>query len=305
MIVFALERANPDILLFMLVLTTGLLAEYKLTMRILGYFVALLSALLKYYPLTALIIIFRERISIFVAVVLVMSGTIVVFWTEYHAEVMRGLPNIPSGRYDTDLFAAKNLPFLLGEVAGSALEPSGWAPLVQRIVSGGLYAILVGFSVAICRTLLSFGELRAALALLTRPARIFLVIGSAVIVGCFFAGQSVGYRGVYFLLAMPGLLAISRTSGRDIRNLGLGTCVVIVVLMWSECFRLALYRALEHPGTPEMLAGNLKFLFWFLRELGWWWTVTLMLAVLGNFLRVSPVVRSVSSLFGRLVLRAG
>jgi hypothetical protein len=122
-----------------------------------------------------------------------------------------------------------------------------------------------------------------------------------VIAGCFFAGQSVGYRGVFFLLAIPGLLAISRTSSRDIRNLGLGTCVVIVLLMWGECFRLALYRALERPGAPEMLAG-LKILFWLLRELGWWWTISVLLTVLADFLRNSPIVRWLSWRFDYLLV---
>jgi hypothetical protein len=225
-----------------------------------------------------------------------------VFWTEYHADIARGLPKIASGAYNTDLFAAKNLPFLLGEVAGNAAEPSGWAPLVQRIVAGGLYVILVGSSITICRRLLSFGDLRGALASLTPLERIFLVIGSAVIAGCFFAGQSIGYRGVFFLLAMPGLLAISRTSNRDIRNLGLGTCVVIVLLMWGECFRLALYRALEHPDVPEMLAGYLKVLVWLFRELGWWWTISVMLTVLVDFLWASPVALWLSWRFGHSVV---
>jgi hypothetical protein len=302
MVIFALERANPDVLLFIMVLATAVLAECRLFMRVLGYFIALIAALLKYYPIMVLVIVFREIVSIFVAVSLLILGCLALFWSGYHADIARGLPRISRGAYDTDLFAAKNLPFLLGEVAGSAIEPSSWAAVAQRIVSGGLYAILVGCSVTICRRLLSSGELRGALASLTRPEQIFLVIGSAVIAGCFFAGQSVGYRGVYFLLVMPGLLAISRTSSRDIRNLSLGTSVVIVLLMWGECFRLALFRALDHPGIPETLAGNLKILFWFSRELGWWWTISVTLTVLVDFLWASPVVLWVSSRFRHSVM---
>jgi hypothetical protein len=297
MVIFALERANLDVLLFMMALATGVLAERGLFMRALGYFVALVAAMLKYYPIMVLIIVFRELVSTFVGISLLILGCLAVFWTEYHVEIARGLPLVASGPYNTDLFAAKNLPFLLGEVAGNSAEPSGWAPLVQRIVAGGFYAILVGISITICRRLLSFSELRGALASLNRSERLFLVMGSAVIAGCFFAGQSVGYRGVFFLLAIPGLLAISRTSSRDIRNLGLGTCVVIVLLMWSECFRLALYRGLEHSGVSETVAANLKLYFWLLRELGWWWTISVMLAVVIDFVGASPITTWVSSRF--------
>jgi hypothetical protein len=60
-----------------------------------------------------------------------------VFWAGYHVEIPRGLPTIPEGPYNTDLFAAKNLPFLPGEAAGKPAEPSSLAPLVQGIVRAG------------------------------------------------------------------------------------------------------------------------------------------------------------------------
>jgi len=104
---------------------------------------------------------------------------------------------------------------------------------------------------------------------------------------------------------MPGLLAISRTSSRDVRNLSLGTSVVVVLLMWGEFFRLALYRALEHPGVLEMLAGALKLQFWLLRELGWWWTVSFMLAVLVEFLCASPIAHWMSSRFRHSIAGVG
>jgi hypothetical protein len=196
------------------------------------------------------------------------------------------------------LFAAKNLPFLLGEAAGNAAGASSWGPVVQRVVAGGIYATLVGISVTICRRLLSFSELRAALASLDSRERNFLVMGSAVIAGCFFAGQSTGYRGVYFLLVMPGMLAITRcTDCRDLRRLSLSISVVIVLLMWGECFRLMLDRALEHSGVPESFATNLKIQFWLLRELGWWWTISCMLAILVDYLQASPVMQRVSPRF--------
>src|SRR5215472_1101611 len=60
MVVFALERANPDILLFMLALAAGLLADRRMSLRVIGYCLALSAALLKYYPFMALITVFRE-----------------------------------------------------------------------------------------------------------------------------------------------------------------------------------------------------------------------------------------------------
>ena len=58
MVVFALERANADILLFILALVAVFLAERGSAARLLGYCVALLAALLKYYPIMLLIMVF-------------------------------------------------------------------------------------------------------------------------------------------------------------------------------------------------------------------------------------------------------
>ena len=84
---------------------------------------------------------------------------------------------------------------------------------------------------------------------------------------------------------------------KDLRILALGTGVVIVLLMWGECFRFALSRAVDQPGVPELLGTNLKIQFWLFRELGWWWTVSVMLTVLADFLLDSPTMRWVSSRF--------
>jgi hypothetical protein len=296
MVVFAVERANLDILLFALALMAGLLAEHRMSIRLIGYSLAVVAALLKYYPIMVLIIAFRERLLLLVAICLILAGVLAIFWAEYHGEIARGLPTIPQGPYNTDLFAAKNLPFLLGEAAGNAASPSSWAPLVERAFAGAVYATLVGFCVVICRRLLGFGEFNAAFISLSGLERSFLVIGSAVIVGCFFAGQSTGYRGVFLLMIMPGLLAISRRpASRNLRALSLGTGFVIALLMWGECLRLALYSALDNCLGSEVFAGEGKFFFWLIRELGWWWTVSVMLTVLADFLWSSPIVSWLSS----------
>jgi hypothetical protein len=280
MVVFAVERANADLLMFLLALATGLLTKYRLPLRLFGYVLGLVAALIKYYPIMILVVAFRERISTLCLVSLATVGSLAVFWTEYRGEIVRGVPGISRGPYNTDLFSAENLPYLLGKVAGNAAD----SPLVERIAAGGLYAVMVSACVALCWRLWRSVELRTALASLPRLDRVLLVIGSAVIVGCFFAGQSIGYRGVFLLLVMPGLLAIARGSDRDARVLGVGTSVVIGLLMWSECFRLALW------------ASELEIQFWLLRELCWWWIVSVMLAVVADFLADSPIVRSASSL---------
>jgi hypothetical protein len=91
MVAFALERANPDILLFLLALATGLLTGYPLFMRLFGYFLGLAAALVKYYPIMVLVVAFRERVSVFCLVGLVVLSSLAVFWVGYHVEIARGL----------------------------------------------------------------------------------------------------------------------------------------------------------------------------------------------------------------------
>jgi hypothetical protein len=288
MVVFALERANADILFFVLALAAGLLAERGLPGRMIGHGLALLSALLKYYPVMVLIILFRERIAVFVAVALVAAASAAAFWAVYDEEIVRGWAQIPAGPYNTDLFAAKNLPFMVGMIVEEAAAPSRSAPAFAWAVAAGLYAGLGGAVLVICRRLFSMPELCAATAALSGRERTLMVIGSAVIAGCFFAGQSIGYRGVYLLLVLPGLLALARSAAPRVRKLCFSTAVVIVLLMWGECFRHA-------------LGGG--FGFWLVRELGWWWSVAVMLALVADFLREAPILAAFK-LFGHPPLQA-
>jgi hypothetical protein len=101
MVVFALERANADVILFLLALAAGCLAQRGPAARMIGYGLALLSALLKYYPIMVLTVLFRERIAVFAAVALVTTGALAVFLAVYHVEIKRVWADISTGPYNT------------------------------------------------------------------------------------------------------------------------------------------------------------------------------------------------------------
>jgi hypothetical protein len=131
----------------------------------------------------------------------------------------------------------------------------------------------------------------------------FLVAGAALISGCFFASQSVIYRGIFLLLALPGLAELSRqiptASGRRLFG-SAGPAVVFV--LWTpfldECLNLAgLSARLQYIGVSPQTALLLHYpnnynnfpsstwgyWLWLASELAWWWIITLLLAVLGAF----------------------
>jgi hypothetical protein len=100
----------------------------------------------------------------------------------------------------------------------------------------------------------------------------FLAGGAALIAGCFFAGQSVNYRGVHLLLILPAFLALSeRASDQQDRSWFWSASLVIVFLMWGDCFRFWL------SGDGLML---LRLGLWLTRELLWWWLVGVLAGVL-------------------------
>ena len=130
----------------------------------------------------------------------------------------------------------------------------------------------------------------------------FLIIGSTLLVGCFFAGQSVGYRGIYLLLVLPGLLAIVRdTADPALRKTVMGTAIVLIFIMWGEFFRTELLAQIHHSTDPGIVNGlsALYSIVWLVRELAWWWLVSVMTTILIDFLAQSETVLGLGQLSRR------
>ncbi|HKX09337.1 MAG TPA: hypothetical protein VJN67_14150, partial [Stellaceae bacterium] len=300
MVVFALERANPDLLMFILALVAGFLAMRASLARFLTYPIALFAAAVKYYPITVMILSVRERIANFVAINLAALCVVALFVTVYLSDIERGIPLIATGSYFLDFFGARTLPSAVAQILEHTADASSSSVPAANDVAVRLYLMLVALGGIICWAVLRSGRLRGSLALLAPDEHIFLVIGSVLMVGCFFAGQNLGYRGIFFLFVLPGLLALSRIgSHRRIRALGALTAVTVVFLMWGECIRQNLSLALGAPDAPHDAIVTALTLFWFLRELLWWWPVSVMTAILLVFLWESEARRGLSEALTR------
>jgi hypothetical protein len=300
-VVFAVERGNPDILLFILALATALSAEGGLAIRLIGYALALLSTLVKYYPLVTLVLLVEERIAIFFFVSVAVVLSLAIFGVAYHGEIARALPYVPHGGYIEGFFGAKNLPFQIGDVAAAAFGPGA---ALGNIVAAICLAFLAVGVIAICRGFTVEGGLSAAMATIGVRDRNLLVLGSAVMCGCFFLGQNIWYRAIFLLMVLPGLFAISRAAvSLRGRRWSIATSIAIVFLMWEEFFRFGMLRALHTAGVPAGPIAGFHFLFWFVREAVWWWVIAILLAVLAEFLRRSVVVREAMSWLRRFIPR--
>ncbi len=268
---FAVERANLDLVVFILATGAGVLLLRRRGARIWAYAVIVLAALIKFYPAALLIVSLRERPRLFIAVNAVAGAALAVFIGVYHAELALAFAGLPRGYYFHDRFGAADLPYGLATLF-PAIPP---LPVLAALM------IAAGSGMAV----LAFrGKLGAANRLLDPGERTFLVIGCTLMVGCFFTGQSIGYRGVFMLFALPGLFALARLAeSAALRALFSVSGFLAIFLLWGEFFRLAIGRVTADPWV--------NFGFWLGRELVWWWVMGVMGALLLRFVLDSEIGR--------------
>ena len=135
---FAMERANIDLLMFVMAMLVARL-------RFIGYAVALLAGMLKFYPIVLLVIAVRDRAAVCFAVWAVASvrSRFGSPWTA--TEILRAIANIRSkSPFDDNVFGAHNLPFGIAAVIG--LPRSG--ALVLEVL---LLVVMAGVAIALAR----------------------------------------------------------------------------------------------------------------------------------------------------------
>jgi hypothetical protein len=282
MSVYALERANSDLVTFLLLLAAGLLmarssSRYGLwSWRWCAYPLILLAAFLKFYPIVGLLVSLRERGRIFLVVNFLSLLAVLIFLAAEAHDIARTMAIIPTGSYFTDWFGARNLPF---GIADLIYRPS-WEPLV-RLLPPVLLVILGSRALWLAIALARRPALSTALSELPEREKLLLIIGAAVVTGCFFAGHNVGYRGIFLIMVLPGLLSLGRlTEGDESGRLCSGTAKLIIFVMWSEALRHAIVaaRPLDLPAWH-----NFEAAFWIARELMWWRIVAIFAGILFRF----------------------
>ncbi len=285
MVVFAVERANPDLLLFLMTMAVAASASRSFGWRSGAYAVAMLEAAIKYYPVALLALIVRERgwrLAVVGAVIGLIGAT---FLYAYGPDISRGLPHIAAGSPFGDMFGAKNLIF------GSYLLIHDALAAVGGVTSASIAKILnLIFQMAWLSGLLAFarklwngGDWRASVWVLPTWTRDLLACGALIIVGCFFAGQSVGYRGVFLLMILPGLAALARADvGGFVAPSARFAMIAIVPLMWYR----PIWEFLPSSETEVWradLAWGYAFI-WLTNEVAWWLLILVLCMVLGGWI---------------------
>jgi hypothetical protein len=291
--VFAMERANMDLVIFLLAVGAALCFSGTLGRRVFGYGLLLLGGLLKFYPLVALVLVLRERLAVLIAIGSAATAIVVASAWVFLDELRRLTP-VPSGAPFHYMWGGRNIPTGFPTVVRALLHACGiHSRLIETLTASPrmpaiLYAILFATALLMALRLAGRADLRTGLAELPDRTHQFLLVGGVLIVGCFFAGQNIYYRGVFLLLILPGILALTEISAnRSLRRIfSLTTASILCVLSELTLRHIA---ADLFGGSYLLLEDSLLiYAIWVVKELAWWWLVTVLIAVLIRFAINSP-----------------
>jgi hypothetical protein len=291
-VMFALERANVDVVIFLLAMLAVALTRRSLPLRMLGYAVAVFAGMLKFYPITLLTLAVRERLGVFIAIGLVSTGLILLWFVLDSGEILRGMANIPTTQYyDEFVFGARDLPYGLAQTFD-----------LPRRAGAGLLAVLLVGMVAVAVTLAGRDDTAARLRQLTDAEATYLLVGCILLIGCFLAAQNILYRSIFFLFVLPGLTALVRSDGwQRLDGLYVGVTASSILLMWNDAARSLVNAVLRWFGVSTGSNDIAHFDIWLVREVMWWSVVVILAAFLFRLLRDSRVAQDVAGLLsGRM-----
>jgi hypothetical protein len=299
--IFAIERGNVDLIMFLLAITGINLWFGRLPLRLAGYAVFTFAGLLKFYPLVLLILALRERVRIFALICVAVVTVLIIFILSYQNELSVITRVIPHGSYFTDWFGAVNLPYGLATVGLAVAQISGIqnAWVVKSIGSYAPAALLALLALGVAmHAMVLAGRHGVRNGLVQLPPRDagFLVAGAALTCGCFFAGQSIGYRGIFLLFTLPGLLRLSQTlPSRSGRGCFLIACIAIPFVMWVLCIQYLIGLAsFDDIDAPHGI-GGIRLMHWMSHEIAWWWIVDVLLSILVSFVLNSEIWQTAGS----------
>jgi len=277
MVVFALERNNIDVWMYLLIFAGVWLFGRSGASRAVAYAAFLAAGLLKYYPLLAFGLALRERPARFLLIAAISAAALMIFVAAFWADLREALPNVPTASPFGDFVGIVNLPrgFLeLGAGDDDLAAGHSRTALALRI---GLTVMLLAIAARLAR----HPGLGTAFGTMPRAEADWLVAGSLIMGGCYLLAHNNGYRGIYLLIVLSGLLALRRRcDDRGLRLMLTAAALSIVPIMWMEALRRWAFHGLEHAPLSPFARVMPVFFLWLTRELLWLNLERVMLAVL-------------------------
>ena len=295
-VIYALERADNDVIIFLLMVCAGVLFAGTWLPRLVAYLIFLFGGLLKFYPLALLVLTLREngrRASVLIALSCI---AVLGLWLIHGRELTLVLGNLAETFYYSDSIAARNLPFGLAQLFSRV--PIGPAdPLAIAM----LVILAAGSMILALKMFHALEQNHRALEMASREV-VYLLVGAILLVGCFFSYENVSYRGIFLLLVIPGLLRFRHDaeSARVRRLIGLAL-VVVLCLLWEQ--RLAL--GLDHVVATSIISSERNWawgvvvIYWVCKELSWWALMSLFIALIVALLSRMPLAADLASVARR------
>ena len=292
-VVYALERANSDVIIFLLLACAGVLFTRTWPPRMTAYVVMLFGGLLKFYPLALLVLTMRETWRRASAVVALSLIAVLGLWLAHGRELALVLGNLEETSYYSDSISARNLPFGL-----AVLFPATAFGSVDSIGAVIFLILVAGATILTFKVFQALERDPRALEGMTREGG-YLLIGAILLLGCFFSHESVSYRGIFLLLVIPGLLQ-SRQNAFDarVRRLIALALAVVLGLLWEQRLGLGLEHvvAASIPYGGPNWAWGVVVIYWICQELSWWALMSLFVALIVAFLSRVGVAADLASL---------
>lgn len=269
-VLLGLERANNDLVIFLLLAAAGGLATAGTRLRpALGGALLVLAAALKYYPLVAVPALAARpgRLRVLAAAGVVCGGLFGALWWAQHEDFSRALAIAPR---PTTVFAY-----------GFSLLPFGWEHL-----AGHRVALLVGFALGAGLALALLWPRRRALWTLLplHGGRAFCAVaGGGAWLLCYFANTNYPYRAVLLLLVVPCWLARAGDAGEPgPARLGRSLCALLLAALWLAAPKFWWSEVYLSKGAAAAGAGHwLVGVFGFEQMLWLFLTVALGVSLAG------------------------
>ncbi len=290
--VFGLERANVDVLVFILTVVAVRLWSGRLGSRGLGYALMMLTGLLKFYPLTVLLLVLRERIKSFIVLSVLAAMVLLAFAWGFHDELSKALAHIPHGGSFGDFIGATNLPTGSIKLLVRALESSGLhnAFVLNSIKTAGppaLKILLLLASLGLGLWLCFRGGVRESMQRLSPACRGLLVAGAMLVIGCFFVGQNISYRSMLLILALPGLSALSTETPTRLGRVTISIAYFAVPFVLWRMGIQGLISDLAPDGPKLSDETAIGIVHWLADESLWWWIVSVLGSAVIGFVSTS------------------
>ncbi len=293
---YAVERGNMDLVMFLCAAFAALVLGRGPVFRGLAYAAIVFASMLKFYPAVALIVLLRERWRVVLAAgaaIAVAFGTFVLAFRDEFPRMAATLPvSWPPGM----AWGAKGLPRGLNDVLPDLMAALGfaapWATSARdsQLPAFVLLIVLLLGAMGYAMRLSRDPRFTIPLDTLAPRSERLLLIGAALVCGCFFLGQSLPYRAIHLLFVLPVFLSLGEAASTG-RTPFRGTVIVMLLILWELPIRWrvpwivgARFVPTEGPVFAFVPGSLLTYIAWVALELCWWWVITVLLAVLLRFL---------------------